>query len=149
MTGRIVSSSAVSPELEIAITHVVARDHADVAVARLGRMQEERRRAGARERGGDLVADVAGLAHAGHDDADPVQSCSSRQAATNAASSRSCERGDGRDLGFQDAPSARQQLVWIERGGPEAGLHARIIARRVVPQRRRGARLQLPYRALA
>ncbi len=36
---------------------------------RLGRVQEERRRAGARERRGDLAADDAGLAHAGDDDA--------------------------------------------------------------------------------
>ena len=37
---------------------VVVRQHADVAVACLGRVQEKSRRARARERGGDLVADV-------------------------------------------------------------------------------------------
>ena len=41
----------------------------DVAVAGLAGMHEEGGRAGAGQRGGDLAADVAGLAHAGHDDA--------------------------------------------------------------------------------
>jgi hypothetical protein len=41
--------------------------HAQVAVAGLGRVHEERRRAGAGQRGGDLAAHVAALAHA-HDD---------------------------------------------------------------------------------
>ena len=48
---------------------VAARNHADVAVARLGRMQEEGRAAGAGECGGDLAADVSRLAHAGDHDA--------------------------------------------------------------------------------
>ena len=48
--------------------HVVAGDHAEVAVAGLGRMDEEGRRAGRGERGGDLAADMAALAHAGDDD---------------------------------------------------------------------------------
>ena len=46
--------------------HVAALDHAEVAVARLGRMHEVRRRAGAGEGRGDLARDVAGLAHAAH-----------------------------------------------------------------------------------
>ena len=46
---------------------VGARDHAEIAVARLGGMQEEGGRAGAGERRGDLAGDVAGLAHAGDD----------------------------------------------------------------------------------
>ena len=45
---------------------ILARDHADIAVAGLGRMQEERRRTGAGQRRRDLSADMAGLAHAGH-----------------------------------------------------------------------------------
>ena len=45
----------------------------DEAVAGLGRMQEKRGRAGARQGRGDLVADVPGLAHAGdHDPAAAV-----------------------------------------------------------------------------
>ena len=49
--------------------HVGGRDHAEVAVRGLARMHEERRRAGGGERGGDLVADVTGFAHAGDDHA--------------------------------------------------------------------------------
>ena len=47
---------------------VLARDHPEIAVARLGRMDEERRRAGGGERRRDLARDVAALAHAGDDD---------------------------------------------------------------------------------
>ena len=49
--------------------HVVGLDDAEVAVNGLGGVQEDRRRAGARQRGRDLVRDDAGLAHAGQDDA--------------------------------------------------------------------------------
>ena len=55
-------------ELEIARTTSPARDHAEVAVARFGRVHEERRRAGRGQRRRDLAADVAALAHAHHDD---------------------------------------------------------------------------------
>ena len=48
---------------------VVVADRAEVAVDRLGRVEEEGRRAGARQRRGDLAADDARLAHAGDDDA--------------------------------------------------------------------------------
>ena len=48
--------------------HVVRADHAEVAVAGLGGMDEEGRRAGGGEGGGDLARHVAGLAHAGADD---------------------------------------------------------------------------------
>ena len=49
--------------------HVARHHHAQVAVAGLGRVHEEGRRAGGGQRGGDLAADVAALAHAHHDDA--------------------------------------------------------------------------------
>ena len=49
--------------------HVLARDHAQVAMAGFTGVDEERRRAGGRQRRGDLAADVARLAHAGNDDA--------------------------------------------------------------------------------
>ena len=48
---------------------VVRRDHAEVAVARLARMHEIGGRAGRGEGRGDLAADMAGLAHAGDDQA--------------------------------------------------------------------------------
>ena len=47
--------------------HVVGGDHAEVAVARLAGMDEERGRAGRGEGRRDLAADMAGLAHAGDD----------------------------------------------------------------------------------
>jgi hypothetical protein len=56
------------PRIRNGDDHVVGRDHAQVAVARLGRMHEERRSAGGSERGRDLVAHMARLAHARHDD---------------------------------------------------------------------------------
>jgi hypothetical protein len=49
--------------------HVAGGDHADVAVHGLARVQEERGTPGAGERGGDLAAHVARLAHAGDHDA--------------------------------------------------------------------------------
>ena len=48
---------------------VLRRDHAEIAVAGLGRMDVERRRAGRGQGGGDLARDVAALAHAADDDA--------------------------------------------------------------------------------
>ena len=45
--------------------HVVAADAAQVAVHGFGRMQKVAARAGRGERGGDLLGDQAGLAHAG------------------------------------------------------------------------------------
>ncbi len=48
--------------------HVAVRQHAQVAVDRLSRVQEQGRRAGAGERCGQLVGDDAGLAHAPGDD---------------------------------------------------------------------------------
>ena len=48
---------------------VAARHHAEVAVDPLGGMQEDRRHADARERGGDLAADDPRFPHAGYDHA--------------------------------------------------------------------------------
>jgi len=45
---------------------VFGGDHAQVAVAGLGRVHEQRWRAGGGQRGGDLAPDVAALAHAHH-----------------------------------------------------------------------------------
>ena len=55
-TGRMTFSSSLSPELEMAITTSLARHHAQIAVAGLGRVHEHRRRAGRRQRGRDLAA---------------------------------------------------------------------------------------------
>ena len=50
---------------------IVARDHAEVAVARLARVHEEGRRPRGGEGGGDLLPDVSALADAGDDHAAP------------------------------------------------------------------------------
>ena len=46
--------------------HVLALDHAEVAVEHVKRVDKETRRAGGGKRGGDFRADVAALAHARH-----------------------------------------------------------------------------------
>ena len=51
---------------------IARRHHAEVAVARLARMDEHGRRSGRGERRRDLAADVAALAHSHHDDTAPA-----------------------------------------------------------------------------
>ena len=68
ITGRMVSDLGGLAGIGRCHHHVLVGDHADVAMTGLGRMQEKRWRAGAGQGRGDLVADVPGLAHAGHDD---------------------------------------------------------------------------------
>ena len=53
----------------MAINTSSSGDHAEVAVRGLGRVDEQRRRAGRGQRGRDLAGDMAGLADAGDDDA--------------------------------------------------------------------------------
>jgi hypothetical protein len=47
--------------------HIVPPQHAKIAVNPFSRMEEKGRCPGARHRRGDLLADMPGLAHAGHD----------------------------------------------------------------------------------
>ncbi|MNN66018.1 hypothetical protein D3C81_1815650 [compost metagenome] len=47
--------------------HIVTSDHAHVAMTGFGRVDKKGRGAGAGQGGGNLVADVPGLAHADHD----------------------------------------------------------------------------------
>jgi hypothetical protein len=47
--------------------HVVGRDHAEIAVARISGVHKKGRRPGGGKRRGDLAADVPRFAHAGHD----------------------------------------------------------------------------------
>ena len=61
-------SSVVSPGPGKREDHVVAHDHAEIAMARFGGMDEEGGRPGRGEGGGDLAADMTALADAGDDD---------------------------------------------------------------------------------
>ena len=114
------TSSSVSPEYDSASTHVVGLDHAEIAVHGLGGMQEERGRAGAGERGRDLAADDAGLAHAGDDHpaaarrgaaAPPGRSArrADRRAPRMAAASvsRTCRESSAADGATRDGRSSR------------------------------------------
>ena len=127
ITGRIVSSSSVSPELDSASTTSVG-DHAEIAVARFARMHEERGRAGRGQRRGDLARDVAGLAHAGARRRGRLQSRISRQAAMNAPIDARVQRSDGRgtSAAITCAPLAAISSGF---GRPVAGLSIRGVAR--------------------
>ncbi len=74
---------------------IVAGDHAQVAVAGLGRMHEVGRRAGARHGGGDLAGDMAGFADAADD---------------QAAAAIKDERDGGREVGVETVDQAEQGL---------------------------------------
>ena len=101
--GRMVRISARLAGIGQRQHGVVARDHADVAVAGLGRVHEEGGGAGAGQRGGDLAADVAGFAHAGHDH--PAAA-----AKTNAAGARKI-RPEARQLRLQAFDLDGQRLA--------------------------------------
>ena len=68
MMGMIAISSALS-RIREGDEDVIARDHAEIAMARFCRMHEIGRRAGAGECRSDLARDVPGLADAADDDA--------------------------------------------------------------------------------
>jgi hypothetical protein len=78
---------------------VAGGDHAEVAVLRFGRMDEERRRAGRRQRGGELGRDVAGLADARHHHAAPALQ----------------DQRDRVDEGLPEAPGQRDDRVGLDR----------------------------------
>ena len=109
--------------------HRVTRaDHAQVAVAGFGRMHEERRRAGGCQRGRDLAAHVAALAHAHHDDA-PVHLQQQAHGAHERIAHPALQAQHGRGLDVQRLVGQAQHLGGIKR-------HAGILSGRV----RRGAR---------
>ena len=88
------------------------RDHAEVAVARLARVDEEGGRAGRGEGGGDLAADVAGLAHAGDDHAaarlaDQVDRRD--EGGAEPVADRGRERGNAAGFGLERAQRRRDQ----------------------------------------
>ena len=88
--------------------HIVRLDDAEIAVRRFGGMEEECRRARARQRRRDLAADDAGLAHARDDDA-PLAFVEHPHGAVEALVEAIDERQDGRGLGLQHL--ARERAV--------------------------------------
>ena len=64
---RISASSDVSPEFDSTNQHIALRHHAKVTMARLGRVDEMRRRARAGKSRRDLAGDMARLSHARDD----------------------------------------------------------------------------------
>ena len=62
------ASSAVSPEFDKREHRIARHHHAEIAVRRLGRMDEQGGGAGRGQGRRDLARDVAGLAHAGDHD---------------------------------------------------------------------------------
>ena len=107
--------------------HVVARDHADVAMAGFGRMHEERRRAGGGERGGDLAGDVAGFAHAADDDPAVAFEADAAGARETRVEPRH-QRRDGPALDLESPASGGDQRGRI---GLELGIHAAIITLKI------------------
>ena len=113
------SSSGVSPELDSASTASVARDHAEVAVAGLGRMDELRRRAGRGQGRGDLARDMAALAHAGDDDPAAALAGADLRQAVDRRRERAVERlGQRADaVGLEGEDADRGRTGWVGSGG--------------------------------
>ena len=109
--------------------HVVARDHADVAVAGFGGMHEKRRRARGGQGGGDLAGDVAGLAHAADDDAAAAFEADGAGARETGIEPRH-QRRDGATLDLESPASGGDQRGRI---GLELGIHAAIITLKIAP----------------
>ena len=98
--------------------HVAGLDHAEVAVARLGGVHEVRRRAGARERRGDLARDVARLAHAAH-----------HHAPLALEDQRRPRRGSARSMRSISARTASASMSSTRRASSSAELRSRCSAR--------------------
>ncbi|MNS94848.1 hypothetical protein D3C72_1290770 [compost metagenome] len=108
--------------------HEVDRlDHAEVAVAGLGRVHEHRGRAGGGEGGGDLAADVAALAHAHHDHAAAhFEDLAHGLDETRADAGLQAEDGFGFDVECDACPG--QDGFGVDHGGRGgAGAHRRIL----------------------
>ena len=86
---------------------VVRRDHAEIAVAGFGGVDEEGRRAGRGQRRGDLARDMAGLAQPGDDDAALGLADQRRRRRRRPAPSGPCsaaaDRGDAAASGLERA----------------------------------------------
>ena len=93
--------------------HVRLRDHAQIAMAGLGRMDELRRRPGRGQRRRDLAPDMAGFAHARDDDPTPAPTGSFRWRG------RSC-----RPVGKVGQTAQPSDLGQITRGRSKINAHA-------------------------
>ncbi len=109
--------------------HVVARDHADVAMAGFGGVHEERRSAGGGERGGDLAGDVSGLAHAADDDPAAAFEADGAGARETAIEPRH-QRRDRAAFDLESPASGGDQRGRV---GLELGIHAAIITLKITP----------------
>ena len=102
--------------------HVVVGDHAEVAVARFARMDEEGGRAGRGQRRGDLAADMAGLAHAGddHPAARAPDQIDRRDegGARGRRATASTQRGDARRLPLRVCAPPKRQVAAVRAGRP-------------------------------
>ena len=107
-------------------------DHAEVAVAGLGGVNEHRRRAGRGQRRGDLAPDMAALAHAHHDDT-PAAAEDGRNGARKTFAEPSLRAGQrcgfdverlrGQRQGARRIERPRRQGRRQRRGGLGAGTH--------------------------
>ena len=122
--------------------HVVGRDHAEVAVARLGRVHEERGRARGGQRGGELAPHVAGLADAGNDHA-PTAAQDEADGRDERGADALPEGGDRTRLHVQHVAREREDARFVEcrRGAVGEVVHCASIPlrpRRIPVRRRRG-----------
>lgn len=101
---------------------VVAGDHAEIAVAGLGRMQEKRRRTGARQGRGDLATDVPGLAHAGDNYASEAFEAQSAGGGETGIDAR-LERSDPAALDGQRPPARGNESQGVGVGPMRRSVH--------------------------
>jgi len=103
--------------------HIRRHDHAEVAVARLARVNELRGRSGGRQGGSDLSRDMAALAHAGDDDA-ALRGVQGFEGVDEAVAERRVERRDAFGLQLEHPARRLQAVARYSRGG-SAGLRRR------------------------
>ena len=119
--------------------HVAARDHAEVTVTGFRRVQEKGGRASAGQRGGDLMANMTGFAHAGHDQAPAARQTDS--AGMGEGGIELCAQCvEGRGLNPERAASGGEQ-AGVAGLGLVGLIHKAILSGRIIaPREPRGMR---------